>query len=147
MEEKQLIAELNKILTLEHGHLGMYRDFKDFKDKEMQRVFRRFTEIEEEHIKKIADTILNLGERPSLLVEGGDIIGKMFGVSVKALGKDDVIKTYSYIEKKSFQGYNDFISKLDESDRIINHFVAEVASSNMLEAQLMHLWLESQKQG
>ena len=55
MDDKALIKELNKILTLEHGHLGMY---------------------------------------------------------------------------------------LEQDDEKRNQFIAEIAAVNMLEAELMHLWLE-----
>lgn len=142
MDDKTLIHELNKILTLEHGHLGMYKDFIGHSDKDIRRTFRRFMEVEVEHIEKIKSIIYNLGAKPSLLVESGDIIGKLFGLTVNLSDTEDVIKTYSFIEKKSHQGYYDFVSKLEQSDVTRNQFIAEVASSNMIEAKLMHLWLE-----
>jgi len=57
--------------------------------KEIHRTFRRFMEIEVDHIRKIESVIYNLGGKPSLMVEGGDIIGGMFGPlnGRKSLGK------------------------------------------------------------
>lgn len=147
MDDKKLINELNKILTLEHGHLGMYRDFPDHSDKDVRRTFRRFGEIEAEHIEKITGIIRNLGAKPSILVEGGDIIGKLFGLTVNLTNLKDAIKSYSFIEKKSHQGYYDFVSSLEQNDDSRNQFIAEITSSNMLEAKLMHLWLEDKLNG
>lgn len=142
MEDKALIWELNKILTLEHGHLGMYKNLPDYTDKETRRAFRRFMEIEIEHINKIKSVIYNLGGKPSLVVEGGDITGRLLGVTLSTAWEDtEVLKVYSFIEKKSHEGYAAFVSKL-ENDGQRNQFIAEIAASNMLEAQLMHLWLE-----
>ena len=53
VDDRKLIGELNKILTLEHGHLGMYENYPDYKDKDIRRTFRRFMEIEIEHINKL----------------------------------------------------------------------------------------------
>ncbi|MBU7005158.1 demethoxyubiquinone hydroxylase family protein [Phosphitispora fastidiosa] len=142
MKDKELIRELNKILTLEHGHLGMYENFLNHRDKDTRRTFRRFMEIEKEHINKVTAVILNMGGKPSIIVESGDIIGQLFGITVNAASDREVIKAYSFIEKKSHQGYNDFVTKLENDSEIRNQFIAEIASSNMVEAQLMHLWLE-----
>ena len=143
MKETQLIKELNKILTLEHGHLGMYKDFLDHEEKEIRRTFRRFMEIEVEHIEKIKSILHNLGAKPSLLVEGGDIIGSLFGFTInKAASTKDIIKVYSAIEKKSHEGYAAFVSKVEQDADNRNRFLAEIVSSNMLESYLMHLWLE-----
>ncbi len=142
MKDQELIRELNKILTLEHGHLGMYENLLNHRDKDIRRTFRRFMEIEKEHINKITGVILNLGGKTSILVEGGDIIGQIFGITVNATSDRDLIKAYSFIEKKSHQGYADFVARLESDPEIRNQFIAEIASSNMIEAQLMHLWLE-----
>ena len=143
MTDVQLIKELNKILTLEHGHLGMYKDFLDHREKEIRRTFRRFMEIEIEHIDKLKNVIMNLGAKPSLIVEGGDIIGLLLGISLDLSDTRSIVKTYSTIEKKSHQGYSDFITKLEQDDQKLNQFIAEFLASNMLEAQLMHLWLDN----
>jgi len=140
MDNKQLIGELNKILTLEHGHLGMYQNYATYQHKELRRTFRRFMEIEMEHIDKIQDIIKNIGTKPSILVEG-DIFGKMFGISLKATGDRNVIKVYDIIEQKSHQGYSDFISSLERENREMYQFIAEIAASIKLEAYLQHLWL------
>ncbi|HHV72539.1 MAG TPA: ferritin-like domain-containing protein [Clostridia bacterium] len=142
MEDKQLIKGLNKILTFEHGHLGMYKNFLDYEDKEIRRVFRRFMEVEIEHINKISTIIRNLGSTPSPLVESGDIIGKLFGITINFANIKDVLKAFSFIEKKSQQGYANFIAELEQNGDKRNDFIAELAAPNMLEAQLMHLWLE-----
>ncbi|MDR3586951.1 MAG: ferritin-like domain-containing protein [Desulfosporosinus sp.] len=142
MDDKQLITELNKILTLEHGHLGMYENYGTYQDKDMRRTFRRFTELEMEHINKIQSIIRNLGEKPSLIVEGGDILGKLFGVSMHVTGDREVLKVYNFIEQKSHQGYSDFISKLEREDNKMYQFVAEITAANKLEAYLQHLWLK-----
>ena len=142
MDDKALIKELNKILTLEHGHLGMYKDFMNYSEKGIRRTFRRFMEIEIEHINKIKGVILNLGAKPSVLVEGGDLIGKLFGIAINLTDEHEVLRVYSSIEKKSHQGYAEFISKLEQDNEKRNQFIAEIAAANMLEAELMHLWLE-----
>jgi bacterioferritin (cytochrome b1) len=143
LEDKQLISELNRILTLEHGHLGMYRDFIDHEEKEIRRTFRRFSEIEAEHVEKVKSILYNLGAKPSLVVEGGDIIGSLFGFTInKAASIRDIIKIYSAIEKKSHEGYAAFVSKIEQDADNRNRFLAEIVSSNMLESHLMHLWLE-----
>ena len=143
MDDVKLIRELNKILTLEHGHLGIYRDFLDFEDKEIRRVFRRFSEIEAEHIQKLKNVLENLGAGPSPIMEGGDLIGSLFGISLKGLTSDRrLLETYSLIEKKSYEGYSAFVAELEQDTEPRNNFIAETAASNMLEAQLMHLWLE-----
>lgn len=100
-------------------------------------------EIEIEHIEKIKDIIYNLGAKPSLLIEGGDIIGRFFGFTISTVGDArEIIKVYSAIEKKSYEGYSAFVSKLEQDPEKRNQFLAEIAASNMLEAQLQHLWLE-----
>jgi len=143
LDDVKLIRELNKILTLEHGHLGIYRDFLDFEDKEIRRVFRRFSEIEAEHIQKLKNVLENLGAGPSPIMEGGDLIGSLFGISLKGLTSDRrLLETYSLIEKKSYEGYSAFVAELEQDTEPRNNFIAETAASNMLEAQLMHLWLE-----
>lgn len=142
MQVTEIIAELNKILTLEHGHLGMYKNFTVYQDKEIRRTFRRFAEIEMEHINKVKNTILNLGGKPSIIIEGGDIIGRLFGVTVNLASEKDVVKTFSWVEKKSHQGYAGFVSKLEQNNDTMQQFIAEIAAANMLEAKLMHLWLE-----
>lgn len=142
MDDKHLIKELNKILTLEHGHLGMYRNFLDYDDKEIRRVFRRFMKIEVEHINKLNDIIRNLGVNPSLIVETGDTIGRMFGITINLADIKEVIRGFSFIEQKSYHGYSKFVEELEKDDKERNNFIAEIASSNMLEAKLMYLWLE-----
>ena len=57
MTDEELIKEMNKVLTLEHGHLGMYRDFMGYKEKAVRRTFRRFMEIEIEHINKLENVM------------------------------------------------------------------------------------------
>lgn len=142
MEDTDLILQLNKIITLEHGHLGMYRGFDMHQDKDIRRTFRRFTEIEEEHIQKIKSIILNMGGKVLMLTEGGDILGKLFGVTINLGSDHDLLKTFSLIEKKSNEGYQSFVSKLEEDGDNRSQLIAEITSSNMLEAWLMHLWLE-----
>lgn len=144
MDDKQLIKELNKILTLEHGHLGMYKDFSVYEEKDIRRTFRRFMEIEIEHIEKLKNVIRNLGAKPSLLIEGGDILGQMLGVTINMSKVSNVLQTYSFIEKKSHQGYTDFIVKLEEDSEKRSQFIAEFLAGNMLEAKLMQLWLEDE---
>jgi len=146
MDDEKLIKELNKILTLEHGHLGMYKDYLNYKDKDIRRTFRRFMEVEEEHIGKINNIIRNLGGRPHLTVDGGDIIGRLFGITLNAVtNTKELIRVYSIIEKKSHEGYSKFVARL-EQDTPRNQFIAEIAASNMLEAHLMQLWLDNKLQ-
>lgn len=142
MTEIELIKELNIILTLEHGHLGMYKDFKGYQEKEIRRTFRRFMEIEIEHINKLENVMRNLGAQPSPLIESGDILGKMLGITVNISNAKTVLETYSFIEKKSTQGYSDFLKKLEQDEEKRTQFIGEFLTSNMLEAKLMQLWLE-----
>lgn len=144
MTDPELIKELNKILTLEHGHLGMYRDLLDYHDKEIRRTFRRFTEIEIEHIGKLENVLRNLGAKPSLMIEGGDIIGQMLGITVNLASIKTALETYRFIEQKSHAGYTDFVTRLDQDREKRSQFIAEFLYSNMLEAKLMQLWLEEQ---
>jgi len=144
MNDKELIKEINKILTLEHGHLGMYKDFLDFSEKEIRRTFRRFMEIEIEHIDKLEIVIRNLGAKPSLIMEVGDVFGKILDITLNLTNTQNVLETYSKIEKKSHQGYSEFITKLEEDDDKREQFISEFLASNMLEAKLMHLWLEDE---
>jgi len=142
MNDTQLVRKLNKILTLEHGHLGMYKDFLDHQDKEIRRTFRRFMEVEIEHINKLKNVIMNLGAKPSLIIEGGDVIGRLLGMTLDLTSTESIVKTYSTIEKKSHQGYSDFISKLETDNDKREQFISEFLASNMLEAKLMQLWLD-----
>lgn len=142
MTEPELIKEVNKILTLEHGHLGMYKNFTGYKEKEIQKTFKVFTEIETEHINKLQTVLKNLGAKPSLIVEGGDIIGRIFGVTINLADTKKVLETYSFIEQKSHEGYTKFINQLEDDSEEKSQFIAEFLTSNMLEAKLMHLWLE-----
>lgn len=144
MNNQELIREINKILTLEHGHLGMYKDFLDFSEKEIRRTFRTFMEIEIEHINKLEIVIRNLGAKPSLLMEAGDVFGRILDITLNLTSTQNVLETYSKIEKKSHQGYTDFVTKLEEADSKREQFIAEFIASNMLEAKLMHLWLEDE---
>ncbi|NBJ17029.1 MAG: ferritin-like domain-containing protein [Dehalobacter sp. 4CP] len=144
MNDKELIKELNKILTLEHGHLGMYKDFLDFPEKEIRRTFRRFMEIEIEHIGKLENVIRNLGAKPSLLIETGDIFGKMLDITLNLTSTKNVLVTYSKIEIMSHQGYAKFVVKLEQDNNNREQFLSEFLAGNMLEAKLMHLWLEDQ---
>lgn len=141
MNAKQTINSMNKILTLEHGHLGMYRNYRNHQDKEIRRTFRRFMEIEIDHIRKLDQIILNLGGKPSPLAEGGDIIGKIYGIAMNFRNDKDLLKSFSLIEKKSHIGYTDLITTLEEEGEK-EQFIAEIASANMLEAKLMFLWLD-----
>ncbi|KUO63127.1 MAG: hypothetical protein APF84_11420 [Gracilibacter sp. BRH_c7a] len=99
MNDKELIKEINKILTLEHGHLGMYKDFLNFSEKEIRRTFRRFMEIEIEHINKLEIVIRNLGAKPSLIMEVGDVFGKILDITLNLTNTPNVLETYSKIEK------------------------------------------------
>lgn len=144
MNNAELIKELNIILTLEHGHLGMYKDFLNFPEREIRRTFRRFMEIEIEHINKLENVIMNLGAKPSILKEAGDIVGKMLGVTLNLTNTQNVLETYSKIEKKSHQGYSEFVAKLEQDENKREQFIAEFVASNMLEAKLMQLWLEDE---
>jgi len=144
MNDKELIQEINKILTLEHGHLGMYKNYLGFSEKEISRAFRRFMEIEIEHINKLEIVIRNLGVKPSLLMEAGDVFGKMLDITLNLTNTKNVLDTYSKIEIKSHQGYSKFVTKLEEDDDKREQFIAEFIASNMLEAKLMHLWLEDE---
>ena len=144
MNDNELIKEINKILTLEHGHLGMYKDFLDFSEKEIRRTFRRFMEIEIEHINKLEIVIRNLGAKPSLIMEAGDIFGRLLDITLNLTNTQNVLETYSKIEKKSHQGYSEFVTKLEEDNDKREQFIAEFVASNMLEAKLMHLWLEDE---
>lgn len=142
MEDKQLVYEINKILTLEHGHLGMYRNFMEQSDKDTRRALRRFLEIEHEHIAQINNILLNLGAKPSLMAEGGDILGKLFGFTVNLADTQGALKSFSFIEKKSYLGYQKFVSKLETQGDKHCRFIAEMFGPNMVESKLMHLWHE-----
>lgn len=143
MDNKQLIKELNMILTFEHGHLGMYENYDTYQDKDIRRTFRRFMELEMEHINRIQSVIRNLGEKPSLIIEGGDILGKLFGISMQVTGEREILKVFDFIEQKSHQGYSNFISKLEQkNDNNMYQFITEITAVNKLEAQLQHLWLK-----
>lgn len=142
MTEQELIKEINIILTLEHGHLGMYKNFMDYKDKAIRRTFKSFMEIEIAHINKLETVIRNLGAKPSLLVEGGDIIGHMFGITINLTDTKKVLETYSLIEKKSHIGYTKFINKMEQDSEKRTQFIAEFLASNMLESKLMQLWID-----
>jgi len=142
LDDKMLMKELNKILTLEHGHLGMYEKYMDYSDKEIRRTFRRFMEVEIEHIEKLKTVIRNLGDKPSLIIEGGDIIGRLFNITINVADERGMLKAYSFIEQKAHAGYTDFVSKLENDSEKRNQFIAEIAASNMLEAKLMQLWLD-----
>jgi len=142
IDDKKLLKELNKILTLEHGHLGMYKNYQDYQDKEIRRAFRRFMEIEIEHINKIKNIFRNLGGIYSPLIESGDIIGNLLGITVNFINDQEVLKTYSFIENKAHEGYMNFVAKLEKDNEPRNNFIAEMVAANMFEAKLMHLWLE-----
>ena len=146
MEDKQLIKEINKILTLEHAHLGMYKNYLDFKEREIRRTFRAFMEIEIAHINKLEIVIRNLGAKPSMLMEVGDVFGRMLDITLNITSTKNVLETYSKIEKKSHQGYTEFVTKVEQNTEKREQFIAEFVASNMLEAKLMHLWLEDQLQ-
>ncbi len=141
MTEVELIKELNKILTLEHGHLGMYKNYLDHQEKELRKTFRTFVEIEIAHINKLETVLRNLGAKPSLLIETGDIIGHMLGITVNLTDTKKVIETYRFIEEKSHAGYSEFIQKLEQDAEKRTQFIGEFLTSNMLEAKLMELWL------
>jgi rubrerythrin len=143
MDNNELIGELNKILTLEHGHLGMYENFMNYKDKDVRRTFRHFMELEMEHVNKIQKILRNLRAKPSLLVEGGDIIGKIFGISINIADEREALKTFKFIEEKSHEGYLKFTAKLEkENNDLFNCIAEEITSSNQLESYLQYLWLE-----
>jgi len=142
MDDGQLLKELNKILTLEHGHLGMYKNYQDYHDKEIRRAFRRFMEIEIEHINKLKNILRNLGGTYSPLIESGDIIGNLLGITVNLTNEQEILKTYSFIENKAHEGYMKFVAKLEKDNEPRNNFIAEMVTANMFEAKLMHLWLE-----
>lgn len=142
MDEQDIKSELNKILTLEHGHLGMYKNYTHYKDKDIRRTFRRFMEIEIEHIEKLKNISRNIGFEPTLLIETGDIIGKFFNISINLTNEQEMIKAYSFIENKSHEGYKKFVKKLENDTEKRNNFLAEFVVSNMLEAKLMELWLK-----
>ncbi|MGC7873435.1 ferritin-like domain-containing protein [Desulfosporosinus sp. SYSU MS00001] len=142
MDTKELIYELNKILTLEHGHLGMYKSFMNYSDKDLRRTFRHFLDLEMEHVNKIQNILRNLGAKPSLLVEGGDIIGNMFGITINVADEFEAIKAFKVIEKKSHEGYVKFTTKLERENNILSNFIVEeITSSNQLESYLQYLWL------
>ncbi|AFM41605.1 hypothetical protein Desaci_2673 [Desulfosporosinus acidiphilus SJ4] len=143
MDTTELITELNKILTLEHGHLGMYKNFMNYSDRDVRRTFRHFMEMEMEHVNRIQTILRNLGIKPSLIVEGGDIIGKMFGVSINIADELEAIKAFKFIEEKSHQGYLKFTEKLEKENTPLSNFIAEeITSSNQLESYLQYLWLK-----
>ncbi|MDR3540535.1 MAG: ferritin-like domain-containing protein [Desulfosporosinus sp.] len=143
MDNNELIGELNKILTLEHGHLGMYENFMSYKDKDVRRTFRHFMELEMEHVNKIQNILRNLGAKPSPLVEGGDIIGKMFGITINIADEHAALKAFKFIEEKSHEGYLKFTVKLEkENSNLLNYIAEEITSSNQLESYLQYLWLE-----
>lgn len=141
MNDVDLIKEMNKILTLEHGHLGMYKDFLDFKEKPLRQTFKHFMEIEVAHISKLKEVVTNLGAKPTVLIESGDILGQLFGMTINLTSTRTLLQSYTFIEQKSHEGYSKFISKLESDDNSRNQFIAEFLASNMLEAKLMELWL------
>jgi demethoxyubiquinone hydroxylase (CLK1/Coq7/Cat5 family) len=120
----------------------MYKNYLDYQEKEIKRTFRAFMEIEMAHINKLEIVLRNLGAQPSLLIEGGDIIGRMLGITINLTDIKTIVKTYSFIEEKSHIGYTKFINKLEQDDEKRTQFIAEFLASNMLEAKLMQLWLE-----
>jgi len=125
----------------------MYKNFMEYEDKEIRRTFRRFMEVEEEHIGKISNVLRNLGGKPSLTVDGGDIIGNMFGIVLNTVADTkELLKVYSFIEKKSHEGYSQFVSQLEQDTQERNQFIAEIAAANMIEAHLMQLWLDNKLQ-
>lgn len=142
MDHKKSLVELNKILTLEHGHLGMYENYMTYNNKEIRRTMRRFMELEMEHINKIQSIIKNLGEKPSLIVESGDIIGYFFGITINLTDTHKALKAFNFIEEKSHQGYREFLSKLDQQSKDIYAFIAEIVYANQLESHFQHLWLQ-----
>lgn len=141
MNYEELLTELNKILTLEHGHLGMYENYMSYKDKEIRRTIRRFMELEMEHIMKIQSILKNLGEKPSIVAEGGDIIGRLFGITINMTDTYEALKAFNFIEQKSHQGYKKFLSRLDQEDQKMYSFIAEIIYANELESFFQHLWL------
>ena len=135
MDDKQLLTELNKILFLEHTHLGLYKSQLHLvKERDIKRAFVRFMEMEAEHINRLRDIIITLGGKPAIFSELGDLGGKILGITVDLTGTLSMLKTDYLIEKKSFEGYTNLIAKI--SDRK----VADLIAVNSLEAHLMELW-------
>lgn len=141
MNTIQIINELNKINTIEHGHLGMYKNHNDFDDRETRWALKRFYELEIDHIEVVNKIIKNLGGKPSLIAESGDIIGKIFGTTVNLTSPLTALSSFNLIEKKSSQSYLEFINKLEKEDPQQDQLLVEFLVPNMLDADLMHLWL------
>jgi len=137
MNNIQIVKELNKILFLEHTHLGLYKSQLHLtKVPDIKRAFIRFMEMEAEHIDRLRDIIITLDGKPAIFSELGDFPGKILGITVDLSGTTNMLKSDYFIEKKSFEGYSNLIAKI--SDRKL----ADLVSVNSLEAHLMELWLQ-----
>ncbi|MHB1042104.1 MAG: ferritin-like domain-containing protein [Eubacteriales bacterium] len=137
VDDSQLLKELNKILFLEHAHLGLYKSQVHLvRDQDIKRAFSRFMEMEDDHIERLRDIIITLDGKPGAISEIGDPAGKILGVSVDLSGTFNMLRADYFIEKKSFEGYTNLIAQI--SDRK----VADLVAVNSLEAHLMELWLE-----
>lgn len=142
MDNIQIVNELNKILTIEHGHLGMYKNNNAYDDRETRWTIKRFYELELTHVETISQIIRNLGGKPSLIVESGDILGRIFSITINLSSPIAALSSFNYVEKKSNQNYLEFINKLEKMGQGQNDLVAELLIPNMVDSDLMHLWLE-----
>jgi LPS O-antigen subunit length determinant protein (WzzB/FepE family) len=77
-------------------------------------------------------------------MEVGDVFGKILDITLNLTNTQNVLETYSKIEKKSHEGYSEFVTKLEEDDDKREQFISEFVASNMLEAKIDDLWLEDE---
>lgn len=147
MKTIDLIKALNWFLLLEKGQVAIY-DAQQSHLTELYLInaFKRFRDVEAEHVKNITQKIQELGGDPSEFVEiAGHPIGEVLiqygghgaGTLLPAIGVDKMLKTNIAVEKRAQKDYFKLIKKVDDTA------TADLLWHNMIDEELHTYWMEN----
>lgn len=147
MKTLELIKALHWFLFLEKGQVAIYdAQQSHLADVYLINAFKRFRDIEAEHVKNITQKIQELGGDPGEYVEiAGHPIGELLiqygghgvGTTLQAIGVDKMLKTNIAVEKRAQKDYFKLIKKVDNTE------TADLLWHNMLDEELHTYWMEN----
>lgn len=137
MNERELIANLNWVYSLELNQVDLYiAQARAVEDIYLAKTFARIAAIEQQHVDNMAAEIKRRGAEPTKL---GDVISPLLGKTTGFLsglaGPKAMLKLNINLEEKAMQHYKGLIVKVGFDRRLF-----EVFWDNLIDEDIHTAW-------
>jgi len=138
LDIQKVIRKLNWFYSLELNQVDLYsEESRKTSDQYLKKTLERIANIEQQHAETIAQTINELGKKPTAV---GNVLapalGKITGKSISMMGMENLLKFNIILEKKAMKDYRNFILKIHPTYKELAH----ILYSNLIDEDLHIAW-------